>query len=169
MNILGDLGFNTKSSNKVGVIAGATIGAVGALANISAQKDYRNEIYNQIGLANQQYDLQYRQIMSNRDIADLSSLDNANQQLSTQLSKIGATGISMASGAFGAIVDDTIRNQKIASFSADMTATVQKLNVSFAKSSMLSQAREKISASEKSSAMGLVSGGLSIASALAIL
>lgn len=169
MSILGDLGFNTKTLNKAGVVAGAGIGAIGAIANISAQQDYRNEIYNQIGLANQQYDLQYQQIAANKDIADLSSLDNANQQLSTQLARVGAAGISMASGAFGAIVDDTIRNQKIASFSADMTATVQKLNTSFAKASMLSQAREKIAASEKASIMGLVSGGLSIASALAIL
>ncbi len=156
------------SGAKTASAIGGGLNALSSIMSLFSQNQTRDQLYQQANLATTQYNLQLNQIDANQSIADVNALQQANSTYGSQLTSAGASGISMQSSAIANQLNNTVKNQQIASFGNNMTATLQKMNASYNQVNTLEQIQSAENASSMSSIGSLISGGVGLAS-LAIL
>lgn len=153
---------------KAAGLAGAGLSAVGSILDIFAQENLQNTIGQQMQLADTQYNLQLTRIKANQDITNTVALQKANQDYGTVLARAGTTGVALSSGAINSQSMAINHSKNIAEFNTDVTATVQRMNSLFAKSSFYEQSYEKLKQSDSAIFGDFLSGGISIAAAVAL-
>lgn len=156
-----------KQSSSVGSSIAAGFGAglnlVSGIMDMFAQHNTREQLFQQADLANSQYNLQLRQIEANQNIADINALQQTNSKFSSQIAQAGTTGVSLQSSAITGQLENTLRNERIMSFSNDMTATLQKMNAAYNQVNTLRQIEEQTKASQMGSIGSFLSSGVGLA------
>ena len=146
-----------------GMVAGAGLSAISSFMDFMAQGDAVRGIQQQSELSDRQFDLQLKQIDTNKSISDLASLQKANNVYATQLAQAGASNISMQSSAVSSAFDNTILNKNIADFNSTMQVTTARLNTYMQQAAMHQKAAAEIQKASNSGISSLISGGAGIA------